>query len=281
MTANDAPQQPGASAIPQDTPPYERPELLARRASLSGNYAKTQEDFDKVLLTIATGGLVLSVGFIEKIVTLATACCTALLVCSWGAFVLGLMAALASHWSAAEAHLAAINAIDENLKLKPPAEAEKRAECLRLATKRINIASGICTASAVVLLVVFAGLNTLSQHNKVAHTVASSCVPVEMLSELAKRYESKTSESGRSPSPAVFGLEEEGRRSTSTSTSTSPATSDEVGSAPMAKQTRNDGITPPPPPPRPEAAKKGLVPPPPAPRPTAPAPSTKPTEPKK
>lgn len=279
MTAEDDPQKLDPSGNSQAPPRYERSELLARRGSREANYSKSQEDFDKVLLTIATGGLVLSLGFIEKIVNLPTARCTALLVLSWVGFVIGLVAALASHWSATEACLAAINAIDQDLASKPPTEAEKKAEQLRKKTMGINIVSGLSTVVGVVLLVWFAGVNTLSQHNRIAESAAPSCVPIELLSEVAKRYESKTSESERSPNP-ILGLEEEGWRSTTTSAAASPATSAEVGSVQMAKHTRIDGITPPPPP-RPEGAKKGVVPPPPPPRPTTPAPSTKPTVPTK
>lgn len=62
-----------------------------------------QEQYDKLIVYLSSGGLVLSVGFVKDIVDLDTAEHKWLLITSWGGFILSLILILLSHKSAIKA----------------------------------------------------------------------------------------------------------------------------------------------------------------------------------
>ena len=68
-----------------------------RRNYLNKSYLYSVTQFDKLLVYLSSGALVLSVGFIENIITLNKASCLYLLIFSWILFAVSLFSMLFSH----------------------------------------------------------------------------------------------------------------------------------------------------------------------------------------
>ena len=67
------------------------------RASLEHAISGSEDDFEKNLVYLSAGSLVLSIGFIEKIVPMSKASCIGLLIISWFMIALTLLLNLASY----------------------------------------------------------------------------------------------------------------------------------------------------------------------------------------
>ncbi len=117
-----------------------------------------QEQYDKYLLTLASGGLAISLMMIKEIFGKAPLACPTILICSWVLFCLCIISTIASfltsqkclrrHLQKYEEYVVTIN--DENLKKLDPLE--------RLTTF-LNYASGTFLVLAIITTVAFASIN--------------------------------------------------------------------------------------------------------------------------
>lgn len=62
-----------------------------------------QEQFDKLIVYLSSGGLILTLGFVKDLVDLAEAIWKILMIASWAGFVISLLLILLSHKSAIKA----------------------------------------------------------------------------------------------------------------------------------------------------------------------------------
>lgn len=117
-----------------------------------------QEQYDKYLLTLSSGGLAISLTLIKDIFGKSKLACPTVLVVSWVLFCLSIVATLASfltsqkslrkHLCNYEEYIATGN--DEKLKTPNPIE---------MLTNFLNYASGSCFFIAVVATIIFASIN--------------------------------------------------------------------------------------------------------------------------
>lgn len=145
----------------ESTPPEgeHREELLTHRRTAADGYADTQRELDKTILTVASGGLAISLGFVEKIVVLPHAQAIGLLVASWIFLAGGLISELFSHRAASQAHLEQLHWFDQALRGEPQDSGfrwQRRTDVSNWVSLGAVIFGVICFLS-------FAGLNVLTK----------------------------------------------------------------------------------------------------------------------
>lgn len=101
------------------------------------------EQFDKQIVYISSGALVLTIGFVEKIVTITDATETDILIMSWILFVTSLMSILISHKTS-------IYAMDAELDGK-----DKRSENWDSFTELLNWLSVAALFTGIILFILF------------------------------------------------------------------------------------------------------------------------------
>lgn len=149
------------SETQESTPPEgeHREELLTHRRTAADGYADTQRELDKTILTVASGGLAISLGFVEKIVVLQQAQVIGLLVATWGLLALGLISGLFSHRAASQAHLEQLHWYDQGLRGE---HQDDRFRWLK-ATNVSNWISLGTVISGVICFLLFAAVNVLKR----------------------------------------------------------------------------------------------------------------------
>ena len=106
-----------------------------------------QEEFDKLIVYLSSGGLVLTVGFVKDLVDLNTAVWKPLLILSWTGFVASLFLILASHKSAIKSMTLEL----DNKKEQSDDQDET--------TSNLNFWSFTSLTIAVILFIVFITIN--------------------------------------------------------------------------------------------------------------------------
>lgn len=118
----------------------------------------SSDEYDKAILTVASGGLALSIAFIEKIVPLQMAVGIGWLQASWGAFALSILAVVFSF-------RLSIVALDQHLKHLEKYYLEQQPEYLSKATpvdrwlRFCNWTSGVSLVVAIAATALFAWMN--------------------------------------------------------------------------------------------------------------------------
>lgn len=108
-----------------------------------------QEEFDKLIVYLSSGGLVLTVGFVKDLVDLDEACWKFLLILSWAGFIISLIMILLSHRSAIKASTL------ELIELHDESDNQDQK------TERLNFFSFIVLIAAVIVFVLFISINLL------------------------------------------------------------------------------------------------------------------------
>lgn len=88
------------------------------RESLEHAIRGSEDDFEKNLVYLSAGSLVLSIGFIEKIVPISKANCIGFLIISWFLIALALLLNLASHLISANHSTKAREDLDNKIDIK-------------------------------------------------------------------------------------------------------------------------------------------------------------------
>src|SRR5690606_23841505 len=91
----------------------ERQEWIEYRNSVIENKSKSQDDFEKYINLLASGGLVLSLTFLEKIVSLENSICKPLVIIGMYLMVVTLLSNLYSHYKSITDSDSTIKEIDE------------------------------------------------------------------------------------------------------------------------------------------------------------------------
>jgi hypothetical protein len=108
-----------------------------------------QEEFDKLIVYLSSGGLVLTVGFVKDLVDLSSAFWKFLLILSWSGFIISLILILLSHRSAIKASTLELKGLND--------ESDDQDH----KTERLNFSSFIVLITAVIIFVVFISINLL------------------------------------------------------------------------------------------------------------------------
>lgn len=123
---------------------------------------KSYEDYDKALLTMSGGALVISIAFVKSIVGDDPVQCRILLIGAWISWTLTVLAVLCSFVMSQRALRKAREQFDTGKnKTKPGGIADK-------ITGILNIVGGIFFLSGVILMVIFASFNFGESHGQEA-----------------------------------------------------------------------------------------------------------------
>lgn len=138
-----------------------RQEWIEYRNSVTENKSKSQDDFEKYINLLASGGLVLSLTFFEKIVPLKEAICKPFVIVGMFLMIITLLSNLYSHYK---------SMIDSDLTLKEIDE-ENYTKIFKNITKRnktINRLNRISIWSVIIgiaSLITFVSLNIYTMNN--------------------------------------------------------------------------------------------------------------------
>lgn len=138
-----------------------RQEWIEYRNSVLENKSKSQDDFEKYINLLASGGIAISLAFIEKIVTIDKAVCKYLIVFGMFLMVVTLLSNLYSHYKSMLDSDATIKDIDEEKYDKIFKNIEKR-------NKKINRLNRISIWSLIIgitLIISFATINIYNMNN--------------------------------------------------------------------------------------------------------------------
>jgi hypothetical protein len=108
-----------------------------------------QEEFDKLIVYLSSGGLVLTVGFVKDLVFLSEAGWKTLLILSWSGFIISLILILLSHRSAIKS-----STLELDGKENESDEQDQK-------TERLNLISFVALIIAVIVFVLFISINLL------------------------------------------------------------------------------------------------------------------------
>ncbi len=115
---------------------------------------KSQEAYDKTLLTLSGGALGISFAFVEKFLTDDVAHCVALLVCAWFCWGLSLAVVLSSHFFSQRALRHAIQQVDANeIYIRPAGGFFSKI------TDICNIAGGVLFFVGLIFMITFVATN--------------------------------------------------------------------------------------------------------------------------
>lgn len=106
-----------------------------------------QEEFDKLIVYLSSGGLILTVGFVKDIVELDSAVWKPLMIASWAGFIISLLLILLSHKSAIKS--STLELVGKH------AESDDQDEI----TNRLNKWSFGMLITAIVIFVIFITIN--------------------------------------------------------------------------------------------------------------------------
>lgn len=132
--------------------------FLQFRTELMSAREKSYEQFDSAILTLSSGGLGLSVAFLDNVVELETAGATWVLVGSWILFAVAILATMSSF-------LCSQAAIDRTIEharayyVDDDREALKRRNPFSIATRWLNLAAALFFLLAVSMTIVFVSIN--------------------------------------------------------------------------------------------------------------------------
>jgi hypothetical protein len=129
-------------------------DLLKYRDVLRQEYQKNSEDFDKLILSLASGSLGISAGFLKQIVPNPRPETLPLLVAGWALMALSLIAIVLSYLWAIEARKDLIDQIDKAVETKK----EPRWKVSGLASK-LSTWSAAALILGIVLYLTFAVMN--------------------------------------------------------------------------------------------------------------------------
>ena len=132
------------------------------RNSVIDNKTKSQDDFEKYINIMAAGGLVLSLTFLEKIVSLDKAICKSFVVIGMYLMVATLLSNLYSHYKSMLDSDATIKDIDENNYTEILKNIQKRNDQINVLNK-ISIWSLIF---GILCLITFATINIYNMSDK-------------------------------------------------------------------------------------------------------------------
>ncbi|WP_144888641.1 hypothetical protein [Lacibacter cauensis] len=135
-------------------------QLEKERELLANIKDKSDDDYEKNITYIAAGTLVLSMTFIEKIVTLNKSNSIWILIFSWSVLVLTLLTNLISHQLSSLFHENTINEYDEsNPKMLTNIKSRNRI------IRRINWSTTFGLTLGLILLVIFCSINSIKMTN--------------------------------------------------------------------------------------------------------------------
>jgi hypothetical protein len=117
---------------------------------------ESQSDFEKNLVYLSAGALVLSIGFIEKIISFDKASNKWIVVVSWGILASTLLLNLASHLISVGNSTKAREEMDMGMEYNKLIE---RISCRNKLMRTINWISYVLFAFGVILVVVFCSIN--------------------------------------------------------------------------------------------------------------------------
>ncbi len=119
---------------------------------------KSADQHDKAMLTLAAGGLALSITFLEKIAPNPLPDTLWLIACSWGGFITSLFAILASFQTSQWACCRQRDILDQKLMGSSGQQCDERNRWARW-THWLNVTSYACFLAAVVFLACFSWRN--------------------------------------------------------------------------------------------------------------------------
>ncbi|MFW3176907.1 hypothetical protein EX530_20205 [Xanthomonas phaseoli] len=132
--------------------------FVTYQAELFKRQLSNCENFDKAILTYASGALALSLGFLKDFVPLNKAAASVLLHLSWAAFAACIVVTVASYLISQQAIKRQLK-IAERYYIKREENAFSEPNLAAHATEWCNIASGVLFCGAVVLTTIFVSLN--------------------------------------------------------------------------------------------------------------------------
>lgn len=155
-TAAAAPQTDGSTYDPSTQADEEvtGSRLTEYRKDLVAAEQKSQDAFDKAVLTLSGGALGVSFAFVKDIVGPGSVAHPWLLLAAWIAWGFSLVACLASFWFGQQALLTAIGQVDNGT-----IDVERAGRGFARTTVVLNAAGGILFILGVILLVPFVGSN--------------------------------------------------------------------------------------------------------------------------
>jgi hypothetical protein len=136
----------------------------ARDASLTGYRhhlvlaeQKSQEDYDKALLSLSGGALGVSFVFVDKIVDRSHVVGPYLLIGAWIVWGVSIAAVIASYWCSRRALRCAIEEVDQNSPETPVPR--KPGGSMARVTEALNVLAGVLFVGGVILMALFASAN--------------------------------------------------------------------------------------------------------------------------
>ena len=132
-------------------------DLLKYRDVLRGEYQKNSEDFDKLILSLASGSLGISAGFLKQIVPDPRADTLPLLVAGWALMALSLVAIVLSYLWAIESRKDLIEQIDKAVETKK----EPKWKIKGIASK-LSTWSAVALILGIIFYLAFAAVNMIT-----------------------------------------------------------------------------------------------------------------------
>jgi hypothetical protein len=129
------------------------------RASLEHAISGSEDDFEKNLVYLSAGSLILSIGFIEKIVPMNNAHCTGFLIISWCLITLTLLLNLASYLISAGNSTKAREDLDNNIE---PSLRYEKVKSRNKGIRQINWTSFSLFGLGIFFLIIYCSINILS-----------------------------------------------------------------------------------------------------------------------
>ncbi|MBC8876078.1 MAG: hypothetical protein H8E44_42170 [Planctomycetes bacterium] len=130
------------------------PQLQEYRQHLVLAEQKSQETYDKTVLSLSGGALGISFAFVDKFLTGQTVVLTGCLVSAWVCWGLSVAFALASHFCSQQALRHAIKQVDKGeIYIREPGGK------FSIATNVCNVAGGVLFLVGLILMVFFVGAN--------------------------------------------------------------------------------------------------------------------------
>ena len=129
--------------------------LLEYRRHLVLAEQKSQESYDKAVLSLSGTALGISFAFIDKFLNLATIKFSWMLYSSWAAWGLSITIVLASYFFSQKALRRAINEVDRD-----EIHVRKPGGWLSTVTDWLNATGGLLFSLGVILIIIFVALNT-------------------------------------------------------------------------------------------------------------------------